>query len=418
MGDEEVEMEGEKKLEGKKNKPVRIGMIGLGMRSFLARYWHQPDGRSVITGAADLRPEALEKFRQEFGTDNDTDNMQLTTDYRELLANPEIDAVAITSPDYCHEEQAIEALKAGKHVFCEKPLAITTEGCDRILEAWKESGKKLMIGFNMRYMNMFRTMKAIVESGTIGEIKAVWVRHFVGYGGDFYYHDWHAERIKSTSLLLQKGSHDIDIIHWITGRYTKRVSAFGSLDYFGGDAPNDLTCPQCERQRTCPEAQFNERTQCAFRQEIDVEDNNMVIMELEGGIKASYLQCHFTPDYHRNYVFIGTEGRMENSEPDGKVWVKTRKSGAWRDLSDQTYDIKTGEGTHGGADPVICEEFLDMIQYGIEPVAHPLAGRMSVATGCAAAASMRSGGQTVAIPPLADDLLAFAGGKASVSSTS
>ena len=104
-----------------------------------------------------------------------------------------------------------------------------------------------------------------------------------------------------------------------------RTAAFGSLDFFGGDKPNDLTCPECDERETCTEAMSGgRRVQCAFRQEVDVEDNQVMIMELEGGIKASYLQCHFTPDYHRNYTFIGTEGRVENSEPEMKVWVKTR----------------------------------------------------------------------------------------------
>jgi len=375
-------------------KPIRIGVIGVSGRGGIARHWQEdPQGRAVVVAGADINEAHLADFRQRLNP-----NAFVTTDYRRLLEQ-DIDAVAVTSPDFTHETYAVAALEAGKHVFCEKPLAITTAGCDRILEAWRRSGKHLMVGFNMRYMNMFRTMKEIVDSGVIGELKAVWVRHFVGMGGDFYYHDWHATRANATSLLLQKGSHDIDVIHWITGQYTKRVAAFGSLDFFGGDRPNDLTCPTCPDKNTCPEALFATRTQCCFRQEVDVEDNNMVIMELEGGIKASYLQCHFTPDYHRNYTFIGTEGRVENSEPEGKVWVKTRWTNHWKELADRTYEVKKAVGGHGGADPVICADFLDMVLEGKEPLATPLAGRMSVATGCAAAESMRHGGQPVDIPP-------------------
>ncbi|MGQ9632301.1 MAG: Gfo/Idh/MocA family protein [bacterium] len=373
---------------------LRIGMIGVSGRGGLAIHWHRPEGRSIVVAGADVNERYLDAFKARINP-----KAFVTTDYRRMLERDDVDAVAVTSPDYCHEEHAVAALQAGKHVFCEKPLAITTEGCDRILEAWRKSGKRLMVGFNMRYMNIFRTMKEIADSGAIGEIKAVWVRHFVGLGGDFYYHDWHATRKNTTSLLLQKGSHDIDMIHWITGRYTKRVSAFGSLDFFGGDKPNDLTCPKCPEKDTCTEAQFNTRVQCAFRREIDVEDNNVMIMELEGGIKAAYLQCHFTPDYHRNYVFIGTEGRMENSEPEMKVWVKTRRSNTWRELADRTYEIKEAVGGHGGADPVICEDFLDVVLNDKEPLAHPLAGRMSVAAGCAGAESLRNGGGVVEVPP-------------------
>jgi predicted dehydrogenase len=371
---------------------LRIGVIGTGLRSSIAKYWHNPEGNSVIVGAADVSLKALEKFKNEIDKD-----IFVTTDYKELLEREDIDAVAILSPDYLHEEHAAAALQAGKHVYCEKPLAITPEGCDRIINEAEKSGKHLMIGFNMRYMSMYQTMKEIIDSGVIGDIKAVWVRHFVGLGGYYYYHDWHGTRTNTTSLLLQKASHDIDVIHWLTGSYATKVSAFGSLDYYGGDQPNDLHCPDCEIKDTCPDASLQTLTQCAFRQEIDVEDNNMLIMELEGGIKASYMQCHFTPDYSRNYTFIGTKGRLENDDVNDKVYVKTRKSGSWHEMSDITYEMKKMAGTHGGADPRICQDFVDLVLHNKQPLTTPFAGRMSVAVGYAATESIRSGGKVVEI---------------------
>ncbi|WP_419955487.1 Gfo/Idh/MocA family protein [Neobacillus niacini] len=371
---------------------LRIGVIGTGLRSTIAKYWHNPDGNSVVVGAADVSSKALERFKNEIDKD-----VYVTTDYKELLKREDIDAVAILSPDYLHEEHAVAALKAGKHVYCEKPLAITPEGCDRVLDEAQKSGKHLMIGFNMRYMSMYQTMKEIIDTGVIGDIKAVWVRHFVGLGGYYYYHDWHGTAANTTSLLLQKASHDIDVIHWLTGSYATKVSAFGSLDYYGGDKPNDLHCPDCELKDTCPDASLQTLTQCAFREEIDVEDNNMLIMELEGGIKASYMQCHFTPDYSRNYTFIGTKGRLENDDVNDKVYVKTRKSGSWHEMSDITYEMKKMPGTHSGADPRICQDFVNLVLYNKQPLTTPFAGRMSVAVGCAATESIRSGGKVVQI---------------------
>ncbi|MGG1676194.1 Gfo/Idh/MocA family protein [Neobacillus sp. NRS-1170] len=371
---------------------VRIGIIGAGLRSGIAKYWHNPGGKSEVVSAADVSLERLKTFREKIN-----EHAYITTDYNELLARTDVDAVAILSPDYLHEEHAIAALKAGKHVYCEKPLAITVEGCDRIIEQAEKAGKHLMVGFNMRYMSMYQTMKEIIDSGVIGDIKAVWVRHFVGLGGYYYYHDWHGTAKNTTSLLLQKGSHDLDVIHWITDKYTKRVSAFGSLDYYGGDKPNHLTCPDCELIDTCPEASLHTLTQCAFREEIDVEDNNMLIMELESGIKASYLQCHFTPDYSRNYTFIGSKGRVENDDVNGKVYIKTRKTNSWNEFSDITYDMKKEQGSHGGADPKITNDFVDLVLYNKQPLTTPFAGRMSVAVGCAATESIRSGGKVVEI---------------------
>lgn len=391
-------------------KQVRIGVVGVTFRGMISKSWHNPDGDSVVVAGMDTSEKALEIFKREVNED-----AFVTQDFDELLARDDIDAVAICSPDFTHKDYVIKAFKAGKHVFGEKPMAIQTEDCDDMLRAWKESGKKFMIGFNMRYMNMFRIMKDIVDSGTIGDIKAVWVRHFVGYGGHFYYHDWHASSKYSNSLLLQKASHDIDMIHWITGQYTKRVVGMGKLDYYGGDKPNDLRCPDCDEKDTCDYNQFvdeknrsNNMDQCCFRQEVDVEDNSTIIMQLDGGIQATYTQCHFTPDTHRNYVFIGTKGRMENFELEGKVVVqKLRKKGDDSALADITYKVKPAQGGHGGADPVICKDFIDMLVHGKEPIATPLAGRMSVAAGVAGTQSIRNQSQPVDVPPIPDDLKEF-----------
>lgn len=375
---------------------VRIGVIGVCGRGTIANEWKESSRAEVVAGA-DVKEKNLADFKERFGESTFT-----TLDYRELVERKDIDAVLVASPDFMHEEHAIAALQAGKHVYLEKPMSITIENCDNIMRAEKESGKKLMVGFNMRCMNLYRTMKEIVDSGAIGQIKAAWVRHFVWSGSHWYFHDWHATKKNCTSLLLQKGSHDIDIVHWICGSYTKRVTAFGDMDFFGGNKPNDLNCRECDEAKTClaETPHFEHLIQCAKREEVDIEDNNFMLMQLESGVKAAYLECHFTPDDERNYVFIGTEGSIESSERKNKVWMKTRRTNDFRELSNRTYKIKKSEGTHAGADPIITDAFLDYIIDGKQPIASPLDGRMSVAAGCCAAQSMRNGGMPVDVPPV------------------
>ncbi len=390
---------------------IRLGIIGITGRGKLAVIWDTDEPRAVIAGGMDLHDDALRDFQEAYGPD-----VLITKNADELIESPDIDAIAVMSPDWTHEGYVIKAFEAGKHVFCEKPMAISIDGCDRMLEAWKKSGKKFMVGFNMRYMNMFRTMKDIVDSGTIGEIKNVWCRHFVGFGGEVYYHDWHANSKYSNGLLLQKASHDIDMIHWIAGEYTEAVCGMGGLDYYGGDKPNGLTCPRCDEKDICPEFQTNAKTSkdtnqmemCVFRKEVDVEDNSSVLMRLNGGIKAVYMQCHFAPETWRNYTFIGTEGRMENVDKNSKVIVKLRDhSKRTQNLADRVYDVKQAKGGHGGADPLVCKDFIDMILSNTRPVATPLAGRMSVAAGCAATESIRNNSELVEIPPVPKHLQGF-----------
>ena len=100
-------------------------------------------------------------------------------------------------------------------------------------------------------------------------------------------HDWHGNSKNSTSLLLQKASHDIDIMHFISGRYATKVVGMGGLDYYGGDKPDDLRCPDCDVQDTCVEyhhTEFrvaNKLDMCAFRKEIDVEGLRQILDEPE-----------------------------------------------------------------------------------------------------------------------------------------
>lgn len=362
---------------------LQIGVIGVGGRGILANSVHQPENKVFITAGADPGKNALEAFAQKYP------EAKLFKNYQALLAEPEIDAVFICSPDYLHEEHAVAALQSGKAVYLEKPMAITIEGCDRILKTADQTGSKLYLGHNMRHFESVLTMKKIIDSGTIGEIKAVWCRHFISYGGDAYFKDWHSEQKYSTSLLLQKGAHDIDIIHWLTGSYTRSVVGMGKLDVYD----------KCDRRRETEKgsAAFHEENWPPLSQKklspiIDVEDHNMILMQLENGVQVSYLQCHYTPDSCRNYTFIGTKGRLENRGDHGECSVEvftTRTDGTA--APDIVFNLKGKSEGHGGADPLIVNEFIDYIRGIKEPTTSPIAARNAVAVGVMAAESIRNG---------------------------
>lgn len=351
---------------------IRIGLIGSGHRGYFTSAWNDTNGKSEITALAELDDQAISYFKA-----NVTKDAFITKDYHELLKRDDVDAVVVLTQDYLHKQHAIDVLEAGKHLYLEKPMAITIEDCDEILKAWKKSGKKMLMGFNMRYMPMYQKMKEIIDEGLIGEVKAIWVRHFVGSGGQAYYQDWHRNSKFTNSLLLQKGSHDLDIIHMLAASYTKKVSAFGSLDFYND--PKNFNNDRLTNQTDFP---------------IDVEDNNVLIMEMQNGIKASYMQCHFTPDYSRNYTVIGTKGRIENDDQAGTITLTKRlmkESTIWH--------IKHTDNVHGGADNHIVEGFLNHLLNDEQPAASPNDGRMSVAVGVKATESLREGGGVKLVPP-------------------
>jgi predicted dehydrogenase len=347
----------------------------------------------------DVNDEHLKKFKEFAG-----DDVFISKDYKKLLAIKDIDAVFVTSPDFLHEEHALAALLAGKAVYLEKPMSITIEGCDRLLKAAYKTGSKLFLGHNMRHFPVILKMKEVIDSGLIGEVQAGWCRHFVNYGGDAYFRDWHSEQKNTTGLLLQKGAHDIDVMHWLMGGYTKTVVGMGMLSVYDKCKRRSPDVPGCAKWSS---AQWPPLEQTGFSPVIDVEDHNMVMMQLDNGSQACYMQCHYTPDAERNYTFIGTGGRVENVGDYGvcKVHVWTQRGS--RENPDIVYNLKPLEGSHGGSDPAIVREFLRFVRDGIKTNTSPIAARNSVAVGVQGHKSMRSGCNAQKIPQLPKDLVKY-----------
>lgn len=370
---------------------LHIGVIGAGGRSqVLKGLEHDP--RVELSAVMDVSPDRLKWFGKEVSS-----SARAFTDLKAMLAQKDLDAVAVMSPDALHEEHAVQALKAGKHVYLEKPMATSIEACDKIIATSAEVQRQVMVGFNMRFMPIFKTMREIIGRGDIGDVKAVWVRHFVGRGGDYYFHDWHAQRAEVFSLMLQKASHDLDMIHWLTGRKTIKVAGFGGLDYFGGKHPNDLHCSHCDEQDTCSERNDNERNLCAFRRDVDVEDNEVAVLELEGGIKAAYLQCQFSAEYHRNFTIIGTKGRIENLEAEGAIVIRRRRLTNAPVVDDEVVHVAPDPG-HQQADREVLTTWIESLVARSAPPISVLEGRHSVAVGVKIAESIRQGGDPLYVP--------------------
>jgi predicted dehydrogenase len=376
---------------------LRLGVVGLGMRGALFELAHRPGEGSRVAAVCDPDPARLAAAAKVFG-----DDVLLATDLDELLAGVggrPLDGIGLFTPDYLHADMARRCLAAGVPTFLEKPMAISVEDADAVLDCAMTHRTPLYVGHNMRHMPVVRLMKQLIDAGEIGEVKSVWCRHFVGYGGDYYFKDWHAERRYTNSLLLQKGSHDIDVIHWLAGSRTRRTNAVGALTLYGqvtdrhdGSGPSEPVAPNL--------ANWPPLAQRELSPLLDVEDLSLVNLVLDNGVLASYQQCHYTPDYWRNYTVIGTEGRLENFgdfvDPVVKVWNRRTTFGE----ADRTLTVDDLTGSHGGADPRIVEEFLSMLRDGVRPVISPVEARDAIAAGCAATQSLRNDGVPVDVPPV------------------
>lgn len=384
---------------------LKFGVIGANpqLRSNFV-FLNFPREEGVLTALCDNDPEMLKACLDAYPEFADA---RTYSDYRGLINDPEVEAVFIIVRDPYHEEMAVAALEAGKAVYLEKPMAITLDGCDRILETAFRTGSKLMIGHNMRYMNFVLTMKKVIDSGIIGEIQSVWCRHFINYGSCYFRH-WCAEQKNSTGLLLQKGAHDIDIIHWLAGGYTQRVTAMGKLSVYNRTENRLKPGEKPDRKMSFTPECWPPLEVSGLNPAMDVEDHSMLLMQLDNGVQASYEQCMYAPDNERNYTFIGTRGRVENIgdyHGDTEIHVWTQRG--FRYTPDIIHKLKPITGTHGGADGPILKAFFDFIRKGIPPAVSPVAARNAVAAGFLGHYSMRHGSVPRDVPPLRDELIRY-----------
>lgn len=386
-------------------EPLRVAVVGVGARAGLARWVGRTGVPARVVEAVDVDPAGRARAQELFGADT-----AFAADHRGLVARAGtaqgVDAAFVCTPDDTHADLAEDLLRAGVAVYLEKPLATTIEDCDRVLAAAAETGTKLYVGHNMRHMAVVRTMRDVVARGEIGEVQAVWCRHFVGNGGDYYFKDWHADRARSTSLLLQKAVHDIDVIHWLAGSTTRDVVGMGDLQVYGRVTDREDRAGQLMTDWFSYD-NWPPLEQKGLHPTIDVEDTSMMLMRLDNGVLASYEQCHFTPDYWRNYTVIGTRGRLENvGDGDGATVRVWNRRTTWSERGDVEYPVDAGGPGHQDADRQTVGEFLRHVAEGAPITTSPVMARDAVATGVVATLSLRAGSAPQRVRPVTPEVAA------------
>lgn len=381
---------------------MRVAAVGLGLRGGLAKVFERLNGVEVIA-LCDVDESIAKRFDSGGDLRKAFPNAEFTTSFDELLTK-KADAILILTPDHLHKDHAIRALKAGFHVYVEKPLATTVADCDDILRVATTAAGKLFVGHNLRYFPFADTLKKVVDSGEIGRVLNIWCRHFINYGGEAYFKDWHSERRNTTSLLLQKGAHDIDLIHWLADSYSDSVVAMGRLAVYD-KLPRRLPTEKADFSQFGSPDLWPPEEQRGFSPTIDVEDSSMVLLSLANGVQASYSQAMYTPDACRNYTIIGTRGRIENigDGPSSEIWVYSDRHAQFGKPT-RVIKVPTVDGSHAGADAKIAQDFVDFVRGHSAPRVTPVAARMAVAAGCAATESLRSSFKVEKVAALDEDL--------------
>lgn len=206
---------------------IPVGIIGLGKMGKIRLKSVHEDGRGRVTAVCEPQNKAA------------LPGVKFYSSASALISDPGIAAVFICTPNYLNKQLTMEALQAGKHVFCEKPPAFTADDVLEIMEVERVSRRKLMYGFNHRHHDSVKKTKELIESGAYGRI--LWMRGRYGKSVDEnFYRDWRAKReLAGGGILIDQGIHMLDLFLMLAGDFDE-VQAFVSNLYWKLDVEDNV----------------------------------------------------------------------------------------------------------------------------------------------------------------------------------
>ena len=336
---------------------INVGVIGCGNISADHCTLIKQCDLFELVALADISPDALDRRAREFHV------ARRSLDYRDLLADPEIEAVWILTPPSSHAEIAIAALQAGKHVFCEKPLARTSEQCRQVVAAAKSADRVFLLGYPLRHSPDALNLRSVIQSGKLGRpvfFRDVWALckgspspaiHDVHQGGG----------------VLFEHTHWLDLINYILGPVTKVYASTHRLKPGGTTA----------------------------------QDTFIAILDFESGDQAVWSESWAAPgmgwdQYVGRLVrpttdVIGPKGSLHFPGPQGEQRLTLYENLSGQLEPTESWDWENDWGTSEDAFPTEHRHFYDCVRRGAAPVCTAADGQIAIELSEAILESGRTG---------------------------
>ncbi len=376
---------------------IDVVLIGAGCRgvAYTDIMADEPEKYNVI-GVA----EPIESRREYIKKKHNISDEMCCSDWRELLSKEKRAHLAVISTmDREHFEPAMEAINQGYDLLLEKPITPEPAECKMIAEAAEKKGVKVVICTVLRYSTLFKTIKGIIDDGTIGTVMSINHEECVGnvhQSHSFVRGNW-GNKERSSSMLLQKSCHDIDILQWLIGKKCKKVQSFGSRSYFVREnAPKDSPeyciegCPHGDKcpynavklylddkenswfrttstREANPDDEMVKKAisttqygKCVFKCDNNVVDHQSVNLLFEGDVTATFVMSAFTKGGRFIHI-MGTKGEIKaaiaNNEPIEIYDFETKKTEVIPQSGQDGID-----GGHGGGDEGIINDLYDYLK--------------------------------------------------------
>jgi predicted dehydrogenase len=344
--------------------PVRLGLIGTGgrLRGVVRRLLETaPRGSIRVTAAFDPDPGAIESLRGEVNP-----GFQAMATEEEVARHSGVDWVFIGSWNVHHARQALAALQAGKHVFCEKPLATTLDDCLAVREAVRKSGRTFAFGLVLRYSPHYQKVHELLAGGKIGQLVSFEFNETLGFNhGGYFFGNWRRHSAHGGSALLEKCCHDLDLANWMTGSLPVAVASFAGTDFFVPANAHHI-------ERIGPSASGkpaygtwdDPHRVNPFAGGADIADNQVVILQYANGVRATFhLNCNAGIQERRFYL-CGTEGTIRADAITARIECQRIGHDTRAQLIDSGH-----AGSHSGGDEVMTQALVETLLEGKKPLA-------------------------------------------------
>jgi len=402
-------------------KRMGVGIVGTGRRGYalgaiIARMHNEL--QLEIRALCNRTPIRMEKARngiqaiyQEKGV---SPNIALYENYADLVRDPQIGLVMVTTSSYAHREPTVLALRAGKKVYLDKPLAHNLEDSLAIYREQLRTNNAVIMSFTRRFEKPWITTWNMVRQGVIGDLKMILVRDVIPYHTLF---QTYSRKIEwSGGVLAEKMSHIFDVFNWFARDEPKKVTAFGGQAVFVPNPNAPECCSKCSRdcpyrvggleEKVRPDAMVDfdssrseesdiikRHDTCVWFPGADTGDHGLISVEYARGIKASLFWAVFGPDTddQETMELVGEKGRIILIRQIGRIDVVANYGKRHEVLDARGENFAS---SHFGADDEFIRE-LDRFCQGATPSVTAKEGLLASRLVEAAHRSIWAGGQLV-----------------------
>lgn len=362
----------------------RVGVLGCGGRiRGIANRLKKLDPSVRITALCDPDDGALGLWKELREPD-----ATVHPDAGSLATDANVDWVMIGSPNDLHRAHATTVLAAGKHVFCEKPLATTVDDALAIREAVGKASGTFLFGLVLRYSPFYRKVRALLDDGAVGPLISFEFNETIPpYHGAFIMGGWRRFEARSGGHLLEKCCHDLDIANWLCGSLPVQVASFGGNDIFtpanAGLRDGIGTLPD---GRSAYEMWPDVHGVDPFTADKDTVDNQVAILQYANGVRASFHTNGHAAIPERRIYLLGTKGALRGDLLTGEITLRPYA----HDAMTTTWRFATANG-HGDGDPVQVAHLRAVMAGNAKPDAGVEEGVRSTLTALAIEAARKEG---------------------------